>query len=407
MLKQDAIINIRDKYQQISPYLNEQTRRIWAATEALGLGYGGITSVSEATGLSHNTIRSGLGELAGSSDSRVPAGMLRSRGGGRKALTQKDASLKQDLDSLVEPTSRGDPESPLRWSCKSVVKLAWELQAMGHQICSKTVATLLKDMGYSLQGNRKTQEGKHHPDRDRQFVHINRRVREFQMMSAPVISVDTKKKELVGNFKNAGVEWEPTASPTEVKTHDFIDPELGKAIPYGVYDLRHNQAWVSIGIDHDTAAFAVETIRQWWQNMGKPLYQHSQELLITADCGGSNGYRSRLWKLKLQEFADETGLTVHVCHFPPGTSKWNRIEHRLFCHITQNWRGRPLESLMIIVNLISHTTTFEGLQVSAELDKNHYEIGIKVSDEDFNAIEISKDVFHGEWNYQISPRTMK
>lgn len=333
--------------------------------------------------------------------------MLRSSGGGRKALTEKDASLKKDLDSLVEPTSRGDPESPLRWSCKSVVKLAAELQGMGHQICSKTVATLLNQMGYSLQGNRKTQEGKHHPDRDRQFVHINRTVREFQMMSAPVISVDTKKKELVGNFKNAGVEWEPTASLTEVKTHDFIDPQLGKAIPYAVYDLRHNQAWVSIGIDHDTAAFAVETIRQWWPNMGKPLYQHSQELLITADCGGSNGYRSRLWKLKLQEFADETGLTVHVCHFPPQTSKWNRIEHRLFCHITQNWRGRPLESLMIIVNLISHTTTQQGLQVSAELDKNHYEVGIKVSDEDFNAIDLSKDVFHGEWNYQISPRTMK
>ena len=405
MLKQSAVIGIREKYKQISPYLNEQTRRIWAATEALELGYGGITAVSQATGLSHNTIRSGLAELAQPSQSQLKAGMLRSSGGGRKPLIENDVSLKEDLDSLVEPTSCGDPESSLRWSCKSVVRLAQELQRMSHQVCSKTVATLLKQMGYSLQGNRKTQEGKHHPDRDQQFVHINRTVRQFQMMSAPVISVDTKKKELVGNFKNAGSEWEPEASPTQVKTHD-IDPKLGKAIPYEVYDLQQNQAWVSVGIDHDTASFAVETIRQWWQNMGKPLYQHSQNLLITADCGGSNSYRSRLWKLKLQEFADKTGLTIHVCHFPPGTTKWNRIEHRLFCHITQNWRGRPLDSLMVIVNLISHTTTQQGLQVYAEVDKNQYEVGIKVSQEDFNAIAITKNTFHGEWNYQISPRTL-
>lgn len=404
MHKQSAIIVIREKYQKISPYLNEQTRRLWAATEALGLGYGGITAVSEATQLSHNTIRSGLRALAQSSESRIKAGAIRSSGGGRKLLTENNPSLKQDLDSLVEPTSRGNPESPLRWSCKSVVKLAQELQRMGHKICSKTVATLLKEMGYSLQGNRKIQEGKHHPDRDRQFVQINRTVRQFQMMSAPVISVDTKKKELVGNFKNAGKEWEPSASPTEVKTHDFLDPELGKAIPYGVYDLQRNQAWVSVGIDHDTASFAVETIRRWWQNMGQPLYQDSKKLLITADCGGSNSYRSRLWKLKLQEFADETGLTVMVCHFPPGTSKWNRIEHRLFCHITQNWRGRPLDSLMVIVNLIGHTTTQQGLKVSAEIDKNHYEIGIKVSDEDFQGIKLVRNIFHGEWNYQINPK---
>lgn len=408
MLKQQgAVIGIREKYKQINSYLNEKTRRIWAACEALELGYGGITAVSEATGLSHNTIRAGLADLAlQEGESLVQTGMIRSSGGGRKALREKDASLIKDLDSLVEPTSRGDPESPLRWSCKSVVKLALQLQSMGHSVCSKTVSTLLKSMGYSLQGNRKTSEGKHHPDRDKQFVHINRTVRQFQMMSAPVISVDTKKKEKVGNFKNTGEEWEPEASPTQVKTHDFIDSKLGKAIPYGVYDLQHNKAWVSVGIDHDTASFAVETIRHWWYNMGQPLYQNTDNLLITADCGGSNSYRNRLWKLKLQEFSDETGLTINVCHFPPGTSKWNRIEHRLFCHITQNWRGRPLDSLVAIVNLIGHTTTQQGLQVYSKLDPNQYQLGIKVSDEDFNAIAITKDTFHGEWNYQINPRKL-
>jgi Rhodopirellula transposase DDE domain len=297
-----------------------------------------------------------------------------------------------------------DPESPLRWTCKSASKLAQALQQQGHQVSPKTVNTLLKAMDYSLQSNRKTREGENHPDRNAQFEHIAATVAQFQQRHRPVISIDTKKKELVGNFHNRGQEWEPKGEPTEVNVHDFPDKLLGKAIPYGIYDLALNQGWVSVGIDHDTAEFAVESIRHWWLEMGQLLYPRSKHLLITADCGGSNGYRNRLWKLKLQEFADEMGLTVHLCHFPPGTSKWNKIEHRLFCHITQNWRGRPLTSLQVIISLIGSTTTEQGLEVHAQLDENPYKTGIKVTDEQFNTIAIRRKRFHGDWNYRISPR---
>ncbi|NJL41413.1 MAG: ISAzo13 family transposase [Leptolyngbyaceae cyanobacterium SM1_4_3] len=304
----------------------------------------------------------------------------------------------------MNPPTRGDPQSTLRWTCKSVNKLAQALKQQGHCISAKTVYTLLRSMDYSLQSNRKTREGKDHPERDAQFEHIATTVAQFQHQQCPVISIDTKKKELVGNFQNRGQEWEAQGEPVEVNVHDFPDKTLGKAIPYGVYDLSENQGWVSVGIDHDTAEFAVESIRHWWLEMGQPLYCKSKHLLITADCGGSNGYRNRLWKLKLQEFADEMGLTVHLCHFPPGTSKWNKIEHRLFCHITQNWRARPLTSLQVIINLIGSTTTEQGLEVRAHLDQNQYKTGIKVTDEQFNSIAIRRQRFHGDWNYQISPR---
>jgi hypothetical protein len=330
---------------------------------------------------------------------------IRRSGGGRKKLTDKDPGLLFALNKLVDPVTRGDPESPLRWTSKSTTKLARELSAGGHPVSQRTVCDLLTGEGYSLQSVRKTREGAQHPDRDAQFQFLNAQVQAAIKARQPVISVDTKKNELVGDFKNAGQEWQKKKTPVEVRVHDFIDPVLGKAAPYGVYDLAANQGWVSVGIDHDTAEFAVESIRRWWRQMGKPIYPKAKRLLITADCGGSNGYRVRLWKVALQRFADETALTLQVRHLPPGTSKWNKIEHRMFCHITQNWRGRPLESLAVIVDLIGHTTTEKGLKIRAEIDASSYPKGQTVSDEALRRVHLQPDAFHGEWNYSILPGT--
>jgi hypothetical protein len=329
---------------------------------------------------------------------------MRAAGGGRKKLIDKDANLLSDLDALVEPTTRGDPMSPLRWTCKSTRRLAEELKRQGHQVSQRTVCDLLSQAGFSLQSTRKTREGGQHEDRDEQFAHIAQTVAEYQAAGNPVISVDTKKKELIGDFKNAGQEWQPKGEPEQVRVHDFIDATLGKVAPYGVYDLTANAGWVSIGIDHDTAEFAVESIRRWWREMGEPTYPSAQRLLITADCGGSNGNRVRLWRRELQKLADELRLTVQVCHLPPGTSKWNKIEHRMFCHITANWRGRPLLSRQVVVNLIGSTTTRNGLRIKADIDEGAYAKGIKVSDEELAALAIERDTFHGEWNYRFLPR---
>ena len=407
MISSEAGTAICVKYQQLAPYLNEKTRRVWAAAEALTLGRGGISAVASATGLSWATIHTAMGELkaAAATTPNEKALRVRRRGGGRKRLTTTDLTLLNDLESLVEPVTRGDPESPLRWTCKSTSKLAAELQALGHQVSPRTVYSLLDRLGYSLQANRKTQEGSAHPDRDAQFCHIAEIVKRFQAEGQPVISVDAKKKELIGAFYNKGREWFPQGQPEQVRVHDFVDPELGKVTPYGVYDVSANQGWVGVGIDHDTAAFAVATIRQWWQTMGHPLYPRATELLVTADGGGSNGSRTRLWKLELQQLADELGITIHVCHFPPGTSKWNKIEHRMFCHISQNWRGRPLTSREVVVNLISQTTTDRGLAIQAALDENRYPTGITVPDDLFDALALERDEFHGDWNYRINPRT--
>ncbi|MBE9043480.1 ISAzo13 family transposase [Pleurocapsales cyanobacterium LEGE 10410] len=405
MSDNQIIEKIKNKYEKLSPYLNEKTRRIWAAVEARSLGWGGISQVSSATGLSRTTIHAGISLLeesllvkAKQSDQRI-----RVLGGGRKLLEEQDAMLLFDLECLIEPMTLGDPESVLRWTSKSVVKLADALNKGGHRISPKSVYNLLSTLGYSLQSNRKTRDGSSHIDRDEQFLHISGMVKSFQSQFEPVISVDTKKKELIGNFKNAGSEWCQKEQPVEVRMHDFVDPNLGKAIPYGIYDLTWNKGWVNVGIDHDTAEFAVESIRHWWYSMGQPLYPNSQHLLITADCGGSNGYRTRLWRLKLQELATEIGKSIHVCHFPPGTSKWNKIEHRLFSYITQNWRGKPLTSLQVVINLIRNTKTKAGLEVQARLDQNLYPTGIKVTDTELDAIAIERDTFHGEWNYIIKP----
>lgn len=405
MSKTEIVEAIKTKYECLSPYLNERTRRIWAAIVAEAIGRGGVSQVAQATGLSRTTIYVGIKELENQNQT-VNRAQIRQPGGGRKLVEEIDLSLVKDLESLVEPTTLGDPESPLRWTSKSGVKLASELQRMGHSVSPRTVQSLLGWLGYSLQSNRKTLSGSSHQDRDAQFLHIAQQVEQFQNSGQPAISVDPKKKELIGEFKNSGQEWQPKEQPVEVRIHDFVDPKLGKAIPYGIYDLTLNQGWVSIGIDHDTAEFAVETIRHWWFQMGQPLYPNSKHLLLTAECGGSNGYRNKLWKLRLQDLADETGLTIHVCHFPPGTSKWNKIEHRMFCHITQNWRGKPLASLQVMINLITHTTTNNGLEIQTVLDENHYATGIEVSPEEFNAIAIERHTFHGEWNYQIKPRTI-
>jgi hypothetical protein len=382
--------------------MNERLRRQWAAAEATALGWGGISAVVAATGLSHNTVDRGIQELAGRWRP-VPTDGIRRKGGGRKPITESDPSIVRALELLVEPATRGDPESPLRWTCKSTPRLAGELRRQGHRVSARTVAKLLIAAGFSLQSNRKTKEGGHHPDRDAQFQHINDRVLAFQKRGQPVISVDTKKKELAGNFKNAGREWRRTGQPLEVRVHDFLDKTKGKAIPYGVFDLTNNQGWVSVGIDHDTASFAAEAIARWWLKMGRKRFPKARQLLITADGGGSNGSRCRLWKIALQQLADRTGLELSVCHFPPGTSKWNKIEHRLFCHITQNWRGKPLVSHQVIVNLIAKTTTHAGLRVRAELDTRQYPAGIKVSDEQLAQVRIKKDDFHGDWNYDIIP----
>jgi Rhodopirellula transposase DDE domain len=401
-----AIEQIRQKYQALSPVMDERMRRQWAAAEASTLGWGGVTTVSAATGLARNTITTGLRELEhrqGHPDEPAPA-RLRRVGGGRKSLTETDPELLLALDALVDPVTRGHPESPLRWTCKSTRKLAQELQRRNHTVTDRTVAVLLKRSGYSLQANRKTKEGSSHPDRNAQFEHINRQVTTCQRRGQPVVSVDTKKKELVGEFKNPGAEWQPKGEPEEVKVHDFPEKGQGKAIPYGVYDMARNEGWVSVGIDHDTARFATASIGRWWREMGAPRYPRATELMITTDGGGSNSSRNRLWKVALQELANDTGLILRVCHFPPGTSKWNKIEHRLFCFITKNWRGRPLTSYKVIVNLIANTSTTTGLTVRAALDTNAYETGIEVSDEQLARVKLIPAKFHGEWNYTIRPR---
>jgi hypothetical protein len=392
---------IRAKYEAMSPELTERTRRLWCATEAMDIGWGGITLVSRATGVSQATISRGIKELK--AGEVLEPGRVRRPGGGRKRLVDKDATLLRDVESLVEPTVWGHPECALRWTSKSVRKLAAELRAMGHQISFRAVANVLRDAGYTLQSNRRAQEARSHPDRDAQFRHINRTVLAFQRKGQPVISVDTKKKELVGNFKNAGREWRPKGSPERVKVHDFMVPAQGKAIPYGVYDLTRNAGWVSVGIDHDTASFAARTIRRWWRKMGRPAYPEAGSLLITADSGGSNGARVRLWKWELQRLADATGLTITVCHFPPGTSKWNKIEHRLFSYISANWRGRPLTSLVAIINLIAATTTETGLRVRAEIDKGAYPQGRRVTDDEMAQVRLWPHRFHGDWNYTVRP----
>ena len=406
----DVATVIAEKYRALSGVLNETSLRLWAAVEARSLGHGGVSTVSRAVGLSRTTIYAGLSELdsgtcpAPSEEVTGCPPRVRAPGGGRKKLVDKDESLLRDLDVLVDPVSRGDPMSPLRWTSKSTTRLADELKKKGHSVSQRTVCDLLEQMGYSLQSVRKTREGGKHEDRNAQFEHIAHMVSDYQRTGDPVISVDTKKKELVGDFKNAGREWQPEGQPEEVRVHDFIDPTLGKVAPYGVYDLTSNTGWVNVGIDHDTAEFAVESIRRWWREMGLPLYPTARRLLITADGGGSNGYRVRLWRRELQTFSNERGFPIEVCHFPPGTSKWNKIEHRMFCHITANWRGRPLLSREVVVNLIGATTTQQGLKIKAGLDENRYEAGIKVTDEEMASLSITPDLFHGEWNYRINPQ---
>lgn len=407
MIDSQTIATLRDKYETLRPVMDERVRRYWAACEARALGWGGVLAVAQATGLSRTTIQAGLSELEAQSPTalqKAPERRLRQAGAGRHRLADDDPDLLRALEALVDASTLGDPQSPLRWTSKSTRHLAEELQRQGHSVSYRTVARLLHDLGYRLQANRKSREGSAHPDRDAQFAYINQQVRAFQERGQPAVSVDAKKRELVGDFKNSGREWNPTGLPEEVRVHDFRDKELGVAIPYGIYDLTRNQGWVSVGIDHDTARFAGESLRRWWTHMGVRVYPDAEELLITADAGGSNGSRSRLWKVTLQELADQTGLRISVCHFPPGTSKWNKIEHRMFCHITENWRGRPLVSREVVVNLIGNTRTRTGLSIQAELDANLYETGIKVSDEELAAVHLQKHGFHGEWNYTILPR---
>lgn len=399
-----AIKLIGTKYEALVPLMDERMRRQWAAAESTAYGWGGIQAVAQATGLSPTTIRKGQNELAvrAAQPTAAIALWLRRPGAGRKCKTEEYPDLLAALEKLVDPVTRGDPESPLRWTCKSTATLARELSGQGHQVSDSTVGRLLQAAGYSLQSNRKTREGASHPDRNAQFEHINRTVCAFQDRGQPVISVDTKKKELVGDFKNGGREWQPKGQPEGVRVHDFLDEELGKAIPYGVYDLTKNQGWVSVGIDHDTARFATQAIRRWWSKMGSQRYRQARELLITADGGGSNGSRSRLWKVALQELATDLELPIRVCHFPPGTSKWNKIEHRMFSHITQNWRGRPLISHELIINLIANTATQQGLIIQSELDRGVYPTGIKVSDKELALVNLYRENFHGEWNYTIA-----
>jgi hypothetical protein len=396
---------IGERFDLISWTLDERLRRIVCAAEAKVLGYGGVTAVSQATGVSRRAIHAGLKELA----ERPPGGepsdrRIRRPGGGRKKVTDLDPTLMSDLESLVEPVTRGDPESPLRWTTKSLRRLADELKAMGHAVSHASVGTLLGELGYSLQSNVKTLEGGDHPDRNAQFEYINAQAEGRLKRGEPVISVDTKKKELVGLFKNNGQTWRPQGEPEEVKVHDFIDKELGRANPYGVYDLAQDEGWVSVGTDHDTSAFAVQTIRRWWQSVGAEAYPHATELLITADGGGSNGSRVRLWKVEIQKLADEIGIPITICHFPPGTSKWNKIEHRLFSFISMNWRGQPLASHEVLLNLIANTRTKSGLTVKAELDPGNYPKGIKISDEELAALHLVRHSFHGEWNYSLHPK---
>jgi hypothetical protein len=393
---------VRGKFLALSPAFDERQRRLWAASEARALGRGGLALVVRATGMAKTTVLRGLKELA--SGRKTQPGRVRSPGGGRKPLTTLDPQLVRAMERLVEPVTRGDPESPLRWTSKSTRHLARELTAQGHRVSHTRVADLLHARGYSLQANQKTREGTRHPDRNAQFEYINTQVKGRLAAGEPAISVDTKKKELIGDFKNAGQEWHPQGKPEKVRVHDFIDKRKGKAIPYGVYDLGRNSGWVSVGIDHDTAAFAVNTIRRWWHDLGRKRYSKARHLLITADSGGSNGSRLRLWKWELQTLADETGLTIAVHHLPPGTSKWNKIEHRLFSFISQNWRGKPLLTHATVVNLIGSTRTQTGLRVRCVLDTQHYPRKIAVSQEQMDSIRLQRDDFHGDWNYTIKPR---
>jgi hypothetical protein len=399
---------IREKYEALRRVMDERVTRLWAAAEARAVGRGGVAAVTAATGIRGKRIWMGsreLDELEAEPPSEKPRKQrVRRAGAGRKPLVAMDPELVADLESLIDPDTRGDPESPLRWTSKSKTKLAAELASLGHRVSATTVGRLLHDLGYSLQAAKKNLEGTQHPDRDEQFAYINKQAKRFQKAAQPVISVDTKKKELVGPFKNTGREWQPAHEPEEVRVHDFIDPDLGKAIPYGVYDIAQNDAWVSVGTDHDTAEFAVQSIRSWWRSMGSKAYPDAKELLITADAGGSNGYRNQLWKKSLQDFADETRLAIAVSHFPPGTSKWNKIEHRLFSHISQNWRGRPLVSHEAVVALIANTTTTKGLRVKARLDRKRYPLGKKVPRKVMRSLTVSRARFHGDWNYRITPR---
>jgi len=404
----DAVVEwIQSKYENLSGDLEERARRRWAAVEALSLGRGGIAAVARATGISDRTIRNGIRELR--EGDAPPSGRQRRVGGGRKAANQAAPGLLDALESLVEPTTRGDPQSPLKWTCKSTRELSRELKKRGYPVSHTTVARLLKDAGYSLQSNRKTVEGKQHPDRNAQFEHIHRRVKSQQRAGQPALSVDTKKKEIIGKYKNPGRTWRRQGQPIEVQTHDFPEKdEKGKAIkavPYGVYDIGKNEAWVNVGITHDTAQFAVASIRMWWRRLGRRRYAkvRLRRILITADSGGSNGHRSRLWKYELQKLADELDIEIEVCHFPPGTSKWNKIEHRVFCHITRTWRGQPLQSYEMVVSLIGSTRTTTGLEVHATLDEADYKKGIKISNADYQGINITPCKFHGDWNYIIKP----
>jgi hypothetical protein len=398
----DESSEINKRYNLIKPFFNEKARRLYLAAEAKVIGWGGIERVSRETGAASDTISKGCKELEEKPEV-IEFGKIRKPGGGRKKLIETDSTLLSDLDNLIEPTVRGDPESPLRWTCKSTRQLAHALKNMGHNISHTRVAEILHIQGYSLQANQKVIEGERHPDRNAQFILINNKTKLFTKHGQPVISVDTKKKELVGNFKNGGREFHLKGHPEIVFVHDFKIPELGKVNPYGIYDISRNEAWVNVGTDHDTSTFAVESIRQWWNTMGKIAYPNAHKLLITADSGGSNGYRVRLWKVELQKFANDSGLEISVSHFPPGTSKWNKIEHRLFSFITQNWRGKPLISHEVIVNLIAATTTREGLHVECALDKKVYPKGIKIYDHELKEVNLVVEKFHGEWNYTIKP----
>src|SRR5215203_3161541 len=401
---QDAsiIAAVRLKYADLVADLDERGRRRWAAVEARSLGRGGGATVATATGMSDRTVRTGLKELA--SFATLDAGRQRRAGGGRKPREVSQPGLMGALDRLIEPTTRGSPMDPLRWTTKSTTRLAGELREQGYAVSASPVRGMLRELGYSLQGNRKTREGRQHPDRDGQFRHIAGRVKARRHRGDSAISVDTKKKEVLGNLKNPGKTYRPKGDPRTVRTHDCPDPTLGKAVPYGVYDIHGNEAGVSVGVSHDTAEFAVGSVRRWWEKLGRPRYAGARRVLVTADSGGSNGSRNRLWKLELQQWADETGLIVEVCHYPPGTSKWNKIEHRLFCHITRNWQGRPLETLEVVVESIGATTTGAGLEVHAWLDEGTYEKGRVVSDDELAACVIKRNAYHGEWNYEIHPR---
>lgn len=402
MIRQSERDRISQKYEILKQVLNERQLRTWAAAEAMSLGHGGIAAVVSATGMGKRTVWTGTQEVKEGTYADAPE-RVRRPGAGRPRKEDEDSELLVELDLLIEPTTRGDPESPLRWTTKSTRKLAEELTSHGHAVSPSTVASLLVSMNYSLQAPQKQIEGNQHPDRNAQFEYINEQTLDFHAYGLPVISVDTKKKELVGNFRNGGREWTPKGEPVIVKAHDFPSEAIGKAIPYGVYDIFRNIGWVNVGIDHDTAEFAATSIYHWWRKMGASLYSKAEELLVIADAGGSNSPRTRLWKVAVQNLANKLGMIVHVCHFPPGTSKWNKIEHRMFSHISQNWRGRPLTSYETVVNLIAHTTTREGLRMGASLDKKSYLTGIKVSDEEFERVRITPDDWHGDWNYAIEP----